>query len=613
MTLASGFLASYIDERLRSELWDRVAQRLSRGDRLVTRRQFCAAIEAAYRDFTGRRPSADMRTQFDRMVEEVHRLEPEAYLAPGVQNAVVHAFERGIGRLAWDVVTVESRGPHALQRFLGRDQVRDLFDEIQLDPRLIDVPACVRRGAAHAQAIGSRPTSRPAGPAAAPPPAARDEGLDRGLLETFLAAATRIGLDEAIVRERMTEQNARRTALLTPRLESAATHVDLFVEDGSLTAEEADQYRELRAVDERLGASSISPTEAGQQRDAILDATGRRVLERKVERSLSGAVDWLQVFAALQGIPRQYDGLLQALVRHREHVVSDNSADRTPLLSALLGHGGLLEQAVSLMELREPELRLLAVRLPPYNQAVPRKLEPVDDMQIDESFVGELRQLTVDQYGERLLAANAEQRRRAVDDLRSFIFLVDSLVEPTPFRRKVRLLQVNQLLQELAPEIERAYHVAADMAEARRSAARLMRQQLDRAFALASPEEEAAARRRCQAAMMAVEQKLAAEAPASPEAAESGAADPEADEADEVGELSETEQRRGALLTQVEVRAGGRPRLLAGAVMPDPDDSQRFVLAMRHPDTGELVPQQRRGRNRYAERRTDGTWRALTG
>lgn len=610
MTLASGFLVSYIDERLRSELWDRIARRLSEGDSLVTRRQFCAAIEAAYLEFTGAPPSAEVRSQLERMVEEVHSLEPEAYLAPGVQNAVMQAFGRGVTRLDWDVVTVESYGTPALQRFLGRDRVRDLFDEIRLDPGLIDLSACVRHGAACARPAGTRTTRRAA--TASPGRPARP-ALDRGQLATFLAAATRIGLEEAAVRERMEEQSNCRSALMAPQVERASADLALYVQDGHLNESEAAQYRELRAVDDRLGASAISPAEAGQQRDDILDANGRRALDRKVERAVSRIVDWLQVFQALQSIPRQYDGLLQLLIRHSEHVLSsDTGGDRTPLLSSLLGNAGLLEQAVALMEHRDPELRLLAVRLPPYNQAVPRKLEPVSEMQIEESFLDDLRRLTPDQYAERLRDADPDRRRRAVDDIRSFIFLVDSLVEPTPFRRKIRLLQVNQLLQELTPEIESTYRRTDDLTEARRAAARLVRQRLDRAFGQSSPDEEAAARKRCQAVLITVEQKTTAERPDALQEGEEQA-EPVSDEAEAVTELTAVEERRGAQLVRVEVRAGGRPRVIPSAIMPDPDDSRRFVMARRDPGSGELIAQQRRGRNRYVERQQDGTWRALTG
>jgi len=622
MTLASGLLVSFIDERLRSELWDRIAARLSEGDRLVTRRQFCAAIEAAYRDFTGQTPSADVRANLAQMVEEVHSLEPESYLAPGVQNAVMQAFERGIYRLDWDVLMVKSRGPYALQCFLGRDRMRHFFDEIRLDPGLIDLSACVRHGVACAHPAGtdasrhraSHPAGRPTpAQAASPSPPAQGDSLDRGLLATFVAAAGRIGLDEELVRQRMLDQDQHRAVLLAAQLERAPADLPIYLADGLLSEAEADQYSALRSVDDRLAASAISAAEAGQQRDALLDANARRALARKMELAVSGPVDCLQVFDALKRIPPQYDELLRLLIRHREHVISsDSGGDRTPLLSELLGDTALLEQAGALMGRRDPELRLLSARLPPYNQVAPRKLEAIDDLQIEESFIDDLRRMGSAQYGERLRATDADLRRRAADAIRSLILLLDYLVEPTPFRRKVCLLQVNRLLQELTPEIETVYGSIAELTEARRTAARLVRQRLDRAFGEASPEEESAARRRGQALLMTVEQKVAAQRPAAPEAPQADG-EPGDDEAQPVEELSQIEQTRGAQLVRVEVRTGGRRRMVPAAIMPDPEDSRRFVMASRDPGTGGLVAQERRGRRRYVDRKPDGTWRALTG
>ena len=620
MTVASGFLVSFLDERLRSELWDRIAQRLSEGDRLVTRHQFCTAIEAAYRDFTGRVPSAEVRAHLEQMVEEVHRLEPESYLAPGVQNAVMQAFERGIHRLDWDVVMVESRGTYTLRCFLGRDRVRHFFDEIRLDPGLIDLSACVRHGVACARPAASRRripqgTGTPAPPMATGPRAGSfgdDASLDKGLLQTFVAAAGRVGLDEEGVRERMRHQGRRRAILLALQLKRAPADLPIYVADGLLSAAEAEQYSDLRAVEDRLAASAITAAEAAEQRDALLDANGRRALTRKVERAVSGPVDCLETFDTLKRIPQKYDGLLQLLIEHREHVTtSDSGGDRTPLLSALLANAGLMEQAAEVMDHRDPELRLLSARLPPYNQVAPRKLEPVADMRIEASFLDDLRRLSAPQYAERLRAADPGQRRRAADDIRSLVFLLDCLVEPTPFRRKVRLLQVNRLLQGLAPEVERLYDATPELAEARGAAARLVRKRLDLAFTGASPEEEGAARKRGQALVMSVEQKAVTGRPAAPGSGETGG-EPGDDDADSVGELSQVEQTRGARLVSVEVRTGGRPHMTAGAIMPDPDDSKRFVMASRDA-SGALVPQQRRGRRRFVEPRPDGTWRALTG
>ena len=148
----------------------------------------------------------------------------------------------------------------------------------------------------------------------------------------------------------------------------------------------------------------------------------------------------------------------------------------------------------------------------------------------------------------------------------------------------------------------------------------MLRQKLEPVFVDASTEEEEAVRKRSQALLMSMEQKLVAEVDAEADEVmdtlrragatsdSAGATDPAEEE-----ELTEIEKSRGALLTQVAVRVDGRPQTISGVVMPDPDDSKRMVLAERDPESGELVAQKRKRRLRYVNQLPDGSWQALTG
>ena len=49
---------------------------------------------------------------------------------------------------------------------------------------------------------------------------------------------------------------------------------------------------------------------------------------------------------------------------------------------------------------------------------------------------------------------------------------------------------------------------------------------------------------------------------------------------------------------------------LLPSVMPDTDDPTKHMMVQRDPKTGELAPQMRRGKKRYVERASDGTWKA---
>jgi hypothetical protein len=513
MTTTSGAASSYLSDQIRAELWRRITERLSGGESLVTRHDYYRAFEAAFHDFTGEEPPPSARAYLRRMVDHVHETHPEAHLARGVQNAVKRAFATGIERLAWDVITVEHSGPGAVQRFLRRDRIRDLLDEIQLDPQLIDVLDCVEYGlgvarapARPAAAVAARPVALPAAPAgveAGPPP----------------------------------------------------VHSDAEPE--------------------------------------------------------------VQVFEAMQRIRPEYDGLLKLLIRHAEHVQSNDAGDRTPLTTALLQAGSFLDLAVAAVGGEDPELRRLAAREAPYDLVAPAKLAPIPASGLQERFVDDLRRLRSEQFATRLAAPDAQ----VGEDVRSLILLLDHLMEPTPFRRKIRLLTAGQALQALTPEIETLYRSTDRLTEARTAAEGLARQRLQAVFVGASQEEETAVKKRLRGSLMAVEQRIVAETEAAADevlqSLEPEGAAPEGTEAEEAVEeaveVSEVEASRGALMASVEVRGDGGRRTIPSVILPDPDDSQRMVMAERDESTGELKPQKRRGRLRYVNKRSDGTWMALTG
>lgn len=163
------------------------------------------------------------------------------------------------------------------------------------------------------------------------------------------------------------------------------------------------------------------------------------------------------------------------------------------------------------------------------------------------------------------------------------------------------------------------------MEAARGKAQVLLRKKLEKVFVNASPEEEASVRRRSQALLLGMEQKVAAEADQDADdilnslrdlggTDEHTGQDTEPDSGSGVAELelSDVEKSRGSLIAFVEIRIDGKPQKTESLIMEDPDDSKRHVLAERD-ESGEMVPQMRRRRLRYVNRRTDGSWQALTG
>jgi hypothetical protein len=59
------------------------------------------------------------------------------------------------------------------------------------------------------------------------------------------------------------------------------------------------------------------------------------------------------------------------------------------------------------------------------------------------------------------------------------------------------------------------------------------------------------------------------------------------------------------------ISVAGRTRMVPQKIIADPDDADKFVIAMRDPDTDELVPQLRRGAKRHIERGREGYWKVV--
>ena len=64
------------------------------------------------------------------------------------------------------------------------------------------------------------------------------------------------------------------------------------------------------------------------------------------------------------------------------------------------------------------------------------------------------------------------------------------------------------------------------------------------------------------------------------------------------------------VIGRVEMRVAGNQRRIPYKIMPDLEDPTLHVVCQRDPDTGELVPQMKRGAKRIVEKGKDGVWRA---
>lgn len=408
MTVIDRSAASALDARLRTELWLRIEEHLAEGNTLATARQFQAAIESAYVDFTGQAPPADVTRRLRRLVQSVNAGRPDTYLAQGVQNGVQKAFARGVERLNWDLAQIQRHGSASIQRFLRRERIRGFLQEIQLDPALVDVSTCVQHGVAVARTrqrtvaspgrSGRRSTLLPpmervdsSGDSPALTPAVTDD------VEILLDAPLRAAVGDGSIapeeaQRRLRETERVRLQFYEKIMERLAMTVSVYVEDGLLSQDEEAQFQALAAIDAAVASRELDPTEAKQQRETLLDEDGRQQLTTVLDKAVAGTVAHLQVFDSLQKIRGEYDGLLRTLIQHKELVMAgDDDADRTPLMSALMRSPGFLDLAVATMERKDPEIRQLAARMPPYALLAPQKLGDAGQMRIETSFVDDLR------------------------------------------------------------------------------------------------------------------------------------------------------------------------------------------------------------------------------
>jgi len=228
-----------------------------------------------------------------------------------------------------------------------------------------------------------------------------------------------------------------------------------------------------------------------------------------------------------------------------------------------------------------------------------RELEKIANLTVERSFVKDLRTQSIEAFAERLSSIDRNERVRPAADLRSFLNLIDHVVQPTRFRRKIVLLRVGQMLEENANSLEDIILSATEAGAAARQAERFIDQRLERLFPDLSDDEKREVRQRCASFIKALELRLSAAAKA--DVAEESREDP--------SQLTDEEKKMGLQMGRVEMRVAGKTRLVPQKLMPDPDDEEQFVIAARDPDSGGYVPQLRRGVKRYVERTREGHWK----
>jgi polyhydroxyalkanoate synthesis regulator phasin len=520
-----------------------------------------------------------------------------------------------VDSLGWDLPKVQAKGTRSVRRFSRQDSVQDLLDDIDLRPENIDVFGCVQqvlvaieKQQGKASASLSELLTAPIPPPArrAPAPVVFDPEVQLAM------AAGEIDKETAI--QRLQQQERRRSELEAREMEKVPERLDALVQRGVITAEEGERYRALRQIEARQKSGEIDQNEADRIRNSVLHGEARDRIEKKIREVVAESVRYLEVFESMKRISYTYDDALSFLIRYKRQVVADKNTvvDMAPVVDDLLDNAELLKRLIDIMERRDPELRMVAVRLPPYSYVMGRGLEKIKNLTIIEMFIDELRHVSLDDMSQELNSPEPAVRVRPAADMKCLVTLVDHVVKKTRFRKELRLLRVNQ-------EIRDFYRNATDMKEARNQAESFVNRRLRRLFPDLSPDETAEIRKRSTEFMESLEQQLLAESRAVVD--EKRRKDEEArKQAEPTGErgddddlrLSEEEMRLGVQIGRVEMRVAGGARRVPYKIMPDPENSEQYIIVQRDRETGELVPQMRRNAKRVVERDRDGAWHVVS-
>ncbi|MDP7449972.1 MAG: hypothetical protein QF689_15375, partial [Candidatus Latescibacteria bacterium] len=409
--------------------------------------------------------------------------------------------------------------------------------------------------------------------------------------------------DEAEAEARKQSEKTSRARLRQEQMNDLVTNLDNYVSLGRISAEDAESLRKSHQIDQAVRSGKVDKEKGSKIRNSIMTGQARDRIDRHVKESLDYATAYLQVFEALGRMEPRFDPGLRFLIRHgdsiNEDVESGVPASLGPVVEALAADTEALRTLIDIMDRKEAEVRMIAARLPPYSLIVKRGQGRVERLLIDADFITQLRESSADELAAVLHSADRKQRARPAVAMLSLTVLIDRVIKRTPFRKELRLLKVNLIIEEF-------YHATEDVGQARQRAQEFLQGRMRSLFPDMSREETEEMQRRGAEIVQKVEDKVLADRAArqkdQPTKADEG------EEDDDEDTLSEEEQKKGVQIVRVSVMIAGRARQMRYRIMPDPKDEERFVIARKDPESGEMAPVLRRGAPRHVERTRDGSW-----
>ncbi len=594
---------------LRDQLLALTVDRLSAGATLVTENHFQKTVEEGYHILTGVAPSAAIKTSLAGLIREVNENNPEILLLPGLENFITKSFMKIVRNMKWGVLELREQGTNEMRNYVKQGAVKTLMDQLKITPNQLNIRRCLsrignqmagredpqqRQAMARLEQLRTLARSRASA-------AARAQALPSAYISDPVAAPDAEEIQQWELKEEKIQAQMRKK-----QMANLLQNLDAYVKQGKLQPEDADRLRKVHKVDEAVKRGRISHEKGSRIRNSILTGEVRDKLDKKVREAVDYVVVYTQIFNGLKRIDPKYDEALRFLVRHKEIINADKieRAAMKPIISLLIEDIDCLHRLIEIMGREEAEVRMIASGLLPYGQIMRQAQDRIGNLVIEESFVDDLRGLSEDDLAARLNAPDKRLQLRAAADMMCMNVLIDRVIKATPFRKELRLLRINLIVEEF-------FRSSEDIGEAREKAEEFLRSRLSNLYPDMSREERAEMSHIGEEIIEAVAQKVQGERAEGRQKAEGGEAkEGEGGEAKE-GELNREEIEQGVLIGRVTRRVAGGQRIFRQKIMPDTEDPSRFVLVQRDPESGEMVAIIRRGSKAYVEKNRDGLWEII--
>ena len=481
--------AAELPAELKTELWGRIGRRLSRGEVLITNRQFLSAMAREFKRAVKVPASMSVKVALLEMIQSVNSARPETYLTHGIKNAVNRFFRESEARMQGQA-DARQEMHRKIKQMINQGNTEIFLESIGVEIDGGVSPAIER---AIVRIIdGKKLRAQPRRER----PASRRRRSSGGMASVHTAAMEAVGSEmvdppavsaatEEEQQERVAEEKKRFEITALAELERAPKNLDAYRQQDFLNDEEVTDLRTLYNIDERLANGEIDEAEANRLREEIQESV-REKLQERLREAVDNSIHYVNAFEALKRIPDDRYEAMRFLIKHKNLAVSEEEdVDLSPVAAALEKEDAddLLENLGVLMERKDHELRMIGANMPPYRH-IHTLGQKLGKYTVLESFVDELTEVDRDAYSDRLNSDDAEQRVKTAADLKSIVALFTMFFLPTPFHKMVRRLRI--LLR-----VRKIYDGAADDRDGRNKVQQFIKRRLMNLYPDLTKEEHA--------------------------------------------------------------------------------------------------------------------------